>query len=167
MRRSRQALLVIAIAAVVLSQSRLAARAESRANRSGRIVIVVAKHSKIRNLSLDELRRVFLRESNWIDSVKVIPLNQPTRSTTRQLFDSIVLKMSPAVAERHWIDRRIRTGEGAPQEVATRKLQMLTSRFSTVIGYVDAADLRSHVRPITIEGKSYTDPDYPLIAHVP
>lgn len=128
------------------------------------LAVVVTPSSKLTNLSLADLRRVFQSERMTDpDGNKLIALNHPPKTPDRVGFDGVVLKMDPDAVGRFWIDRKIRGGSGPPRTVdSLATLRRVVEKLPGAIGYLRPGQLSSEVKAIRIEGKLPEDPSYPL-----
>src|SRR5688500_15451057 len=71
------------------------------------LVIVSSKRGGVSELSLYQLKRLYLGDSVQGPNGDLIALNRDAKGAERIGFDTSVLGLSPAAAARHWIDRRI------------------------------------------------------------
>jgi len=129
-----------------------------------RIVVIVAAQSTLRDISHALLRRVFLGEPTEHAGVRLVPLNYGPDDPVRVAFDRAALGFSPAASGRYWVDRRIR-GQGLPPRTVPNQalLRAVVARLNGGIGYVTADQLNPTVRALTVDGETYTDPDYDLV----
>ena len=129
------------------------------------LVVVVARDSKIKSMSLGELRSTFDGDnpSQWRR-----PFNRPARTHVRIAFDKKVLGLSPHDVGRYWIDRKVRGERGAPRSLSSSlQVAKVVARFPGAIGYMRADQMPSWVKAVKIGGKSHTDAGYPLFVQVP
>jgi len=156
MRRGHVSLWLV-LCAVVLSW-RPAAMADPGGQRAA-IVIVVSRTSQIDDLSLDELRRIFMLKSGS----RLRPLNLPPGAPERIAFERTVLGMTAAEAARYWIERKIR-GQGAPPKTipSSQLLMRIVARVPDTIGYAADGPLPAGVKVVKIGGRSPSDRGYPL-----
>jgi hypothetical protein len=129
------------------------------------MVVIVSANSPLVNMSLPDLRRVFMGEVQYDQRrQKLIPFNFDAGHVVRQAFDLAALGLSPEAAGRHWIDRKIRGQGQPPRSVASARLiREIVLRLPGAIGYVPASELGPGVRALTIDGIKYGDPSYPLV----
>lgn len=129
------------------------------------LAVVVAKDSPLQDLSLADLRRLFLAEPMTdAAGTRLVPVNQPTGTGERTAFDRAVLGMSPDEVGRFWIDRKIR-GQGAvPRAVSALLVQRLCARLPGTVAYVRSDRLEPGVRALRIGGRLPGQPGYPLPA---
>lgn len=135
-----------------------------RAGNEVALAIIVSPSSKLTNLSVADLRRVFQSERlTDPDGVKLIALNHPPRTVDRVGFDHVVLGMDPEAVGRFWIDRKIRGGSGPPRTVESlATLRRVVEKLPGAIGYLRPGQLSNEVRAIRVDGKLPEDPGYPV-----
>jgi ABC-type phosphate transport system substrate-binding protein len=126
------------------------------------IAVVVAKSSPLTNLSLYQLKHIYLGELlTDPDGKRIIPLNQPIQSDDRTAFDAQVLRMSPDQQASYWIDRRIRGLSGSPRTVDSGDLaQRIVARLDGAVAYVPISAVRPDVKIVRVDGKLPDDPGY-------
>jgi len=128
------------------------------------LVLVTQKTSALTELSVRELKRLYTAEPvTGPDGTALIPLNHAVRSPARVAFDQLVLKMSPDVVGRFWIDRKIRGQTSAPKVVPSLDLlRKVIAALPGTVTYLNANDVTPDLKILNIDGKGPTDPDYPL-----
>jgi ABC-type phosphate transport system substrate-binding protein len=128
------------------------------------IAVVVAKNSPLTNLSLYQLKHLYLGELlTDPEGKRLIPLNQPMQSYDRSAFDAKVLGMSPDQQAAYWIDRRIRGLSGSPRTVESGDLaQRIVARLDGAVAYLPVSAVRPDVKVVRVDGKLPDDPGYPL-----
>ncbi|HEY3668317.1 MAG TPA: hypothetical protein VGL19_20080 [Polyangiaceae bacterium] len=154
------ALCLAAVLAILLPNG------ERNAKASDRIVlaVVVAKTSNVQDISMSELKRVFMNEGDSDSGgQRYVPFNHPPHTTDRVAFDRLVLGMSPDEVSQFWIDRKIRGLSGPPRSVDSLSLLLrLIGRLPGAISYARPAQLTGEVRAVRVNGKLPSDPEYPL-----
>jgi hypothetical protein len=84
--------------------------------------VIAHKGVSVTKLSRDELRLIFqTRRSVWPDGSVVRPFNLMPSEPARQVFDRVVLGLTPDLMPRYWIDRRIRGESHPPQDRSDRR----------------------------------------------
>jgi len=128
------------------------------------LAVFVAKDSSIRDLKLNELRRIFTNaDDSGFSGQRSVPFNHTARSTDRVGFDQVVLHMSPEEVSRFWIDRKIRGLAGPPRAVdSLSQLVNLVAHTGGGISYARPGRLTADVRVVRVAGKLPSDPGYPL-----
>lgn len=135
-----------------------------RANNDVALAVIVSPSSKLTNITVDDLRRVFQSERlTDPDGNRLIALNHPPKTVDRVGFDQAVLGMDAEAVGRFWIDRKIRGGSGPPRTVESlATLRRVVEKLPGAIGYIRPAQLSNEVRVIRVEGKLPEDPGYLL-----
>ena len=128
----------------------------------GHPAIVVAKNSPLTDLSMYELKHLYLGEFiTGPDGKRLIPLNQSTQSRDRLAFDAVVLGMSAEKQATYWIDRRIRGMSGSPRAIDSGDLaQRIVARLDGAITYLPISAVRPDVKIVRVDGRLPTDPNY-------
>jgi hypothetical protein len=129
----------------------------------GGLVLVVSKDNPIGSVTRAELLRMFSGDAIKIDGQPVVPFAMAANRPERHAFDQVVLGMSPEEVNKYWIDRRIR-GQGNPPKSAPSPdvMARVVASFPAAIGYVPASALTAALKPVAIDGKTYTDRGYLL-----
>jgi ABC-type phosphate transport system substrate-binding protein len=163
----KTSLTVVALAVLVLlpAGTTLAHGGEWMPQTSAAVAIVVHKSNPVDNLSLAELRRIFLLETQtWPHGRKItVILREPGQPERAQAI-RLICSMSPREYDRHVLFKTFR-GDiiVGPRSIRTASA-MLRFVFNApgAIGYVAAGELDDSVKVLRIDGKSIDDPDYPL-----
>jgi hypothetical protein len=147
--------------------SLLATWSEPAANAAPRkvtLAIIMQKASSVDDLTIRELKRLYLGEHLGApDGKKLLPLNQAANSPDRVGFERLVLGMAPDEASRFWIDRKIRGQHGAPKSIPSAELLLrVVASLPGAIAYLTRTDVGTELKVIKIDGKSPGEPGYPL-----
>jgi ABC-type phosphate transport system substrate-binding protein len=158
----RRVLPLLVVLSVVTAVLLALAPRTLRAGNDVALAIIVSPESKLTNISVADLRRVFQSERlTDPDGVKLIALNHPPKTVDRVGFDQVVLGMDPEAVGRFWIDRKIRGGSGPPRTVESLStLRRVVEKLPGAIGYIRPAQLSNEVRAIRVDGKLPEDPGY-------
>jgi hypothetical protein len=162
---TRRRLLLVGCLSVLFTYSGLAAGVfSSAAEPQVRLLVVVQKSSPLSELSLRDLKRLYLGEFiSDSDGNKLTALNHPPKSPDRVGFDAVVLKMTPEEAGRFWIDRRIRGQGAAPRSVAPRELlRKIVAAYPGAVTYLRDGEVDPQLKVLAIDGKRPEDAGYPL-----
>jgi hypothetical protein len=162
MQRRRVPLLLL-LGAVLVALLALVPR-PVRAGGDVSLAVIVSPASKLTNISLADLRRVFQSERlTDPDGNRLIALNHPPKTVDRVGFDQTVMGMDADAVGRFWIDRKIRGGSGPPRTVESlTTLRRVVEKLPGAIGYLRPGQLSNEVRAIRVDGKLPEDPGYPL-----
>jgi hypothetical protein len=101
------------------------------------LALIAHPKLKLRKVQLAEVRNLFLRRSETLHGQQSVPLNYPSGSAHRVLFDQQVLAMNPEQVGRYWVDVRIRGGGRPPRTVPTPELMLrVVAELQAAVGYV-------------------------------
>ncbi len=129
------------------------------------LAVIVSKTSPLRDLSLADLRRIFMSEPfSDPGGNRVIALNHPARTTDRMAFDQVVLGMDADAVSKFWLDRRIRGQSGAPRTVDSLSMLLgVVANLPGAIGYSRVQHMTDKVTALKIAGVLPGKPGYPLV----
>ncbi len=134
------------------------------------IVVIVNAANPVDNLSLSELKRVFLSDrSKWDTGKSVAPVMVTAGNAERTAFLKIVCGMSDADFGKYFLQAAF-TGKSAtpPKEVSSaRDVKSVVAGSPGAIGFVKASDFHGDgsdggVKAIKIDAAAASDPDYKL-----
>lgn len=108
------------------------------------VAIVVNSSNPLSSLNKDQLSAIYrVRSQEFPGGAKAEPVNLPPTDAGRQLFDQVVLGMSPDEAKRFWIDARIRSGTVPPKKVPSASAVLRhVSTNAGGLGYLPVADAK-------------------------
>jgi len=152
----------LAVAAIMLPASRVAAQ---EAETSSAIAIVVHQSTEIENLSLHELRNIFLANQQfWPDRTRIILLVRAPKSEERDFVLNTIYQMDEAQFRQYWIAKMFRAEvpRGPKIVFSTDMMLDLVVAIPGSISFINAGDVTGDVRVVRIDGKLPTDEGYPL-----
>ncbi len=115
------------------------------------LVLVVGPESRLGEISSGKLRRIFLmRPTESANGGRFRPLNLPKGTSSRQRFDSRVLRMSPDEVNRYWIDQKIR-GIQPPPTVEVDAAREILKQIPSALTYLPASAAQGLTR-VKIDG---------------
>lgn len=116
------------------------------------IVIVVSRENPTESLTVEELRRIFLRETmHWKHGPPIAVFERPTESPICGKFSKTVLKKTAAELKDHWMRLQITRGLKPPKVLRTAALvKEYLQRVQGGISYLDERDLDDSVKRIHI-----------------
>lgn len=154
MRGAASLLLLFAVAAMPAPPLRSQPAPPRRA-----IMVIVAASSPVDELSLEELRRIFVGDTRALR-----PLNLPAGTPERSGIDFVLLGRGSDDVARYWIDRKIRGHGGPPRSIPNARLVgKIIARLPGTIGYIAEGPLPPGVKALRIGGLPHTDARYPLV----
>ena len=155
-------LLWIAMAALpVLGRPLLDAPGQLAAN----LAVVVNKDTPVTDLSLDEVRKIFLGDRQyWTAKLPVVLLIRAPMARERDVTLRIIYQMDEAQYKRYWIAKIFRAESASPPKIvySNDMAHELTATIPGAISIVDAADVPPGVKVVRIDGHLPTEANYPL-----
>jgi len=153
---------MLATAAMMLPAKRVMAQ-ETEANRA--IAIVVHKSSEIENLSLGELRNIFLANQQfWPDRTRIILLVRAPKSEERDFVLDTIYQMDEAQFRQYWIAKMFRAEvpRGPKIVFSTDMMLDLVVAIPGSISFINADEVTDDVGIVRIDGMLPADAGYPL-----
>lgn len=115
-------------------------------------VVLVGLDNPIREMSQEQLARVFLRKKTDLPGGLVLePVDQP-KGSVRDAFYEHFIGMNRARISAYWA-QRVFTGASKPplQPSPEQNALSIIASSGTTIGYADSADVTDRVRVVTIK----------------
>lgn len=159
---AKAVLAVLVVAAMMLPAARAVAQEAAETNS---IAIVVHKSSEIDNLSLRELRNIFLANQQfWPDRTRIVLLVRAPKSEERDFVLNTIYQMDEAQFRQYWIAKMFRAEvpRGPKIVFSTDMMLDLVVAIPGSISFINADEVSEDVRIVRIDGKSPTDAGYPL-----
>jgi phosphate transport system substrate-binding protein len=171
MQRHLRRLVMIGIAVCwVLGVYRHSARAgspspEDTSAHDDNLAIIVNKANPVDNLSLQELRKVFLGErSHWPNGRRITLVMMEPGQAERKALAREVCQMSESDFNRHFL-QGVFTGEVfvSPKTLASPVgVRKFVFNVPGAIGYARVSDVDSSVKVVRVDGRLPDDKDYGL-----
>jgi ABC-type phosphate transport system substrate-binding protein len=132
---------------------------------SSAIAIVVHADTDVDNLSLEELRSIFLAEKQfWSDRQRIILLVRAPQSDERDFVLNRIYQMSEAQFRQYWIGKMFRAEvpRGPKIVFSTDMTLELVTAIPGSISFIRVADASENVKLVRVDGKLPSEPGYPL-----
>ncbi len=129
---------------------------------TAQIVVVVNDSNSISDLTLDELRRIYLGKTTAFPNGKEIVLMEYAHLCEK--FYKAVLNMTELKVRKHWI-KVVFSGEYATPPIEYHdpdEIKNLVCKKRGAICFVRLSDLEDCMKVLTIGGKEPDDEGYPL-----
>ena len=129
------------------------------------IAVVVHPDTPVSNLSLAEVRRVFLGDRQyWSTNVPVVLLIRAPVSRERNVALKVIYQMSEAQFKQYWIAKIFRAeSASAPKAVYSNDMaNELVSAVPGAIAFIDAREVRLGAKVVRVDGRLPGDPGYIL-----
>lgn len=132
---------------------------------NGSIAIVVHKDTGVDDLSLAELRSIFLAEQQfWEDRTRIILLVRAPQSDERDFVLNSIYQMTEAQFRQYWIAKMFRAEvPRGPKIVFSTDMALdLVIAIPGSITFVRADKVTDDVKLVRVDGKLPSDAGYPL-----
>ncbi len=129
------------------------------------IAIVVHKDAVVDNLSLAELRDIFLANKQfWPDRSRIILLVRAPKSDERDFVLNTIYQMDEAQFRQYWIAKMFRAEvpRGPKIVFSTDMTRELVVAIPGSISFINASEVTDDVRVLKVDGKLPSDAGYPL-----
>ena len=129
------------------------------------VAIVVHQGTNVEDLSMDQLRRIFLAEQQfWGDKSRITLLVRAPVTFERAFVLDRIYRMSEQQFRQYWIAKMFRAEiPSGPKIVFSNDMaRELVTAIPGSISFMRAADVDNTVQLVKIDGKSPGDTDYPL-----
>ena len=129
------------------------------------IAVVVHPDTPVSNLSLSEVRKVFLGDRQyWSTNVPVVLLIRAPVARERDVVLKIIYQMSESQFKQYWIAKIFRAEAAtAPKVVYSNDManQLLTA-IPGAIAFVDSKEVKPGTKVVRVDGRLPGEPGYPL-----
>jgi phosphate transport system substrate-binding protein len=129
------------------------------------VAIVVHKDTKVDNLSMQELRNIFLANQQfWADRTRIILLVRAPKSEERDFVLNTIYQMDEAAFKKYWIAKMFRAEvPRGPKIVFSNEMTLeLVVAIPGSISFIKADEVTDDVQVMRVDGKLPEDPGYPL-----
>lgn len=129
------------------------------------IAIVVHKDTQVENLSLAELRSIFLADQQfWPDRTRIILLVRAPQSDERTFVLNSIYQMDESQFRQYWIGKMFRAEvpRGPKIVFSTDMTLELVLAIPGSISFMRANEVTDQVRVVRVDGKLPHEPGYPL-----
>ena len=162
-RMTAKVVLTVLVAASMMFSAASTVAQETESSRA--IAIVVHKNTEIDDLSLHELRNIFLANQQfWPDRTRIILLVRAPKSEERDFVLDTIYQMDEAQFRQYWIAKMFRAEvpRGPKIVFSTDMMLDLVVAIPGSISFINADDATEDVRVVRIDGKLPADAGYPL-----
>lgn len=153
--------LVICIAVLATG---VAASAEDQAE-PGSLAIVVHRDTQVDDLSMEDLRSIFLADQQfWPDRTRIILLVRAPQSDERDFVLNKIYEMSEPQFRQYWIAKMFRAEvPRGPKIVFSTDMALdLVVAIPGSISFIRASEVTDDVKVLRIDGTLPDEPGYPL-----
>jgi len=132
---------------------------------SSPLAIVVHKDTQVDNLSMENLRSIFLADQQfWPDRSRIILLVRAPQSDERDFVLNRIYQMSETQFRQYWIAKMFRAEvpRGPKIVLSTDMALDLVIAIPGSISFIRSDEVTDDVKVVRIDGALPTDPGYPL-----
>lgn len=132
---------------------------------TGGVAIVVHPQTAVRDLTMDQLRRVFLADQQfWPDGSRITLLVRAPVAFERDVVLNLIYRMDEDRFRQYWVAKMFRAEVPAGPKIvySADMAQELVSAIPGAITFMPASEVGAGTRVIRIEGKLPGEAGYPL-----
>ncbi|HLO08811.1 MAG TPA: hypothetical protein VK198_19380 [Terriglobales bacterium] len=129
------------------------------------VAVVVHPDTPISNLSLAEVRKVFLGDRQyWSTNVPVVLMIRAPVARERDVVLKIIYQMSESQFKQYWIAKIFRAeSASAPKVVYSNDMaNQLVTAIPGSIAFIDSKDVKPGSKVLRVDGRLPGEPGYPL-----
>ena len=129
------------------------------------IAVVVNKDNPISNLSIPDLRKIYLGERQyWRGGLPIQLLMRAPGARERDVVLRLVFQMSESQYKQYWVAKLMRTeAKSAPAEVFSNgMLKEGVAAIPGAIAFIEVEEVRPPLKVLRIEGRLPGEQGYPL-----
>ncbi|MCI0364510.1 MAG: hypothetical protein L0219_11535 [Phycisphaerales bacterium] len=129
------------------------------------IAIVVHSDTPVTDLTIAEVRKLFLGEQQyWSAKLPVVLLIRAPAARERDVVLRLIYEMTEPQFKRYWIAKIFRAEAAtAPKTVYSNDMaQELVAAVPGAIAFVNARDVKPGVKVLRVDGHKPGEPSYPL-----
>lgn len=155
----------IALLALLAGIFAAPATAQRPAARREAVAIVVHPDAAVSELSLDQLRRIFMADQQfWPDGSRVTLLVRAPVAYERDVVLNIIYRMSEDEFRKYWVGKMFRAEVPAGPKIvySSEMASELVTAIPGAIAFVPAGDVAPGAKVLRIDGRLPGDAGYPL-----
>jgi ABC-type phosphate transport system substrate-binding protein len=129
------------------------------------VAVVVQPDTPVSNLSLAEVRKIFLGDRQyWTANTPVVLLIRAPVARERDVVLKIIYQMSESQFKQYWIAKIFRAESvTAPKVVYSNDMANdLVAALPGAIAFIDSRDVRSGTKVVRVDGRLPGEAGYPL-----
>lgn len=129
------------------------------------LAVVVNPHTPVDDMSLEDLRKIFLGERQfWSSNMPVVPLIRPQGTPEREVVLRVLFKMTEIEYKKYWITKVFRA-EATNEPTVALTNSFANDAVAAIPGSVtieNAKDVPRGAKVLKINGRKPGEPGYPL-----
>lgn len=112
------------------------------------IVAIVAKNSAAPPLTKKQLQDIYLKKQQFINGVKLLPINLQSGSPLRAAFEKSILKMDETELGEYWNEKHYNGVKPPMVQNSAEAVKAMVKKAPGAIGYIDEASLDDDVKAV-------------------
>lgn len=137
----------------------------AQSQRSSDFVVIVNADTPVNDLTLEDLRKIFLGDHQyWTAKIPVMLLIGAPATRGRDVALKLIYQMDDVQFKRYWIAKIFRAESATAPKIfySNEMANELTAAIPGAIAVIDARDVGPGVKVLHIDGQLPGQPDYPL-----
>ena len=129
------------------------------------IAVVVHPDTPVSNLSLAEVRKVFLGDRQyWTANLPVVLMIRAPVARERNVVLKVIYQMSESQFKQYWIAKIFRAEAAtAPKVVYSNDMaNQLVTAIPGAIAFIDSKEVKPGAKVLRVDGRLPGEPGYPL-----
>ena len=122
---------------------------------------VVISNKKMQNLSIEQIKEIYLKQLNSINNLEIVPLNLGTRNSLRKKFQERVLHMDFIQLKSYWKKQHSIEKRPPLNMKSAASVKAFVKKVNGAIGYINAEDADDSVKILY----RWNDNEYAIIAN--
>lgn len=114
------------------------------------IVVVANPSFPLNTLEEESIKKLFLRQKDFIEDQKVLPFNLSASSELRKKFETKVLKMDQALLKSYWLKLHYEGKRPPKQVTSVESMKKYILNIDGAIGYLPQSDLSPEMKQLFI-----------------
>ena len=98
--------------------------------------IVVNQKSTLEELTLKQIKDLFLMKRHFVNTHKLIPVNATSSLTLRKAFNSKFLNMQEERLNKYWIKKHFQGITPPPTQSSEKSIKLFVKNVEGAIGYL-------------------------------
>jgi hypothetical protein len=138
---------------------------DAQGQRDSSVAVVVHPDTPVTNMTLQEVRSVFLGDRQyWNAKLPVVLLIRAPVAHERDVVLRVIYEMSEVQFKRYWIAKIFRAESATPPKIvySNDMTNELTAAIPGAIAFMDSRDVRPGVKVVRVDGHLPGEPGYPL-----
>lgn len=100
----------------------------------GNLSIVTSSTGKLSNITERDLANLFLKKTNSINGVKLIPIDNQNPQLFREFYQKVV-KKTPDQLHAYWVDQMYKGDRTPPKKLSTGAIKKAMKTNTQIISY--------------------------------